>query len=124
MPRPSKSLTRENTLRTTNDERRILLDEQKWYAENGLTLSLNDVVRALIRRATVPVPLTKAEATEAVRAHSAACPVCESTKPPACPDGLYIRLLYARTLQAPEPPRPAPRRTVSGRTPILPPPPS
>lgn len=131
MSRPSKGLTCENTLRTTDTERLTLEREQEWYRENGLKLSLNDVMRSLIRRARIPIPLTKKAATEEVERHSAECSVCVSTEPPRCPDGLYIRQLYAHFLAAPgqalhspavtRPP--AAKRTVSGRPPLLPPPP-
>lgn len=127
MSRPSKGLTCENTLRTTSAERLILEHEQQWYRDNGLTLSLNDVTRSLIRRAKIPIPMTREQATEEVTRHSAECPVCVSTEPPRCPDGLYVRQLYAHFLTAPAPdpaPRaPAVKRTVSGRRPLLPPPP-
>lgn len=128
MPRPSKGLTCENTLRTTSAERVILEHEQQWYAQNGITLSLNDVMRALIRRAKIPVPMTMEHATEEVTRHCEQCPECGSPEElPQCPDGLYIRQFYAHFLTAraapPAPDNPAARRTVSGRRPLLPPPP-
>lgn len=125
MSRPSKGLTRENTLRTTDAERLTLEREQEWYRENGLTLSLNDVMRSLIRRAKIPIPVNKKQATAEVELHSAECTVCVSEEPPRCPDGLYIRQLYAHFLAAPGQAlkSPAVKRTVNGRRPLLPPPP-
>jgi len=128
MPRPSKGLNRENTLRTTDTERLVLEHEQQWYDLNGLTLSLNDVMRSLIRRAKIPIPMTMEHATEAVTRHSEECSECGAADElPQCPDGLYIRQFYAHFLAVRAAPpasgEPAARRTVNGRRPLLPPPP-
>ncbi|MFJ3812593.1 hypothetical protein ACIPWE_40320 [Streptomyces sp. NPDC090073] len=122
MPRPSKALTRENTLRTTETERLILEQEQKRFAEFGLTLSLNDVMRALIRRAAIPVPTTKAEAQRIIDQHWDDCSECGPGAGPRCPDGVYIRDCYTllrRALRAHEPP-PAPPAPAPAPRPVMP----
>jgi hypothetical protein len=113
MPRLSKGLTREHSLRTTESERLILEQEQQRFKESGLTLSLNDVARALIRRAAIPVPVSEREAQRTVDRHIADCPECQPGAGPRCPDGMYIRDCYTRVRQAA---RAADRRACSIQT--------
>jgi hypothetical protein len=93
MPPKSKGLTYATRLRTTEAEREIVAQVQTSAAEAGLAVSLNDVLRHLIRRAEIHVPCTAAEGMEAIRAHWAECDDCESHRPPRCLDGLYLREL-------------------------------
>jgi hypothetical protein len=96
MPPKSKGLTYATRLRTTEDERAIAERVRVSAVEAGLSVSLNDALRHLIRRAGVPVPLTGSEGMAAIRAHWAACSECESHRPPRCLDGLYLRELNRR----------------------------
>jgi hypothetical protein len=96
MPPKSKGLTYATRLRTTEAERASAERVQAWAVEAGLSVSLNDALRHLIRRADVPVPLSPTEGLAAIAAHWETCPDCESYRPPRCLDGLYLRELNKR----------------------------
>lgn len=84
------------------DEERALIDTvQDVYGRMGVKLSLNDVVRHLVRRAGIVVAHTPDAAEAQVREHCAGCDGCdfdaESFK---CPEGLFLFRTYRRVLQA------------------------
>lgn len=96
MPPKSKGLTYATRLRTTEEERVAVERVQAWAAVAGLAVSLNDVVRHLIRRAEITVPRTEGDGLAAIMAHGESCPDCQPYQPPRCLDGLYLRELNRR----------------------------
>lgn len=89
----SKGLTKGLPLRMTDEERDLVDQLQASYAAAGVTASLNDVLRHLIRRTEIPLPKTTAEGHAMINAHWATCRDCEAHRPPRCLDGLYLREL-------------------------------
>lgn len=89
MPRPEKGLTSRNTLRLTARERDIVDRERARYAENGVTLSLNDTIRAMIRKAGRPYFPDQATARQVLEHHLDTCPLC-SPDGPRCVYGVDI----------------------------------
>jgi hypothetical protein len=100
MPNPSKDLEYQTRLRTTLDEREILQQEYVRAAAAGLTVSLNDVTRHLIRRAAIRVPCTEPDARAVIMTHWRVCPDCTETSGPQCLDGLYLRGIWERVRSA------------------------
>lgn len=134
MARPTKGYTRRITLRSTELEPTIVRRKQEYLAAAGVTLSENDTINFLIQCAAVDLALTADEAKTALRAHLDQCEECDPTEPPRirCAAGVYLRDHWARLHMRAEhdakdkpaaAPEPAPRRTVAGRAPLLPPPP-
>lgn len=78
-----------------DDERATVEQVQAAAEEAGLTVSLNDVIRHLIRRASVPRPPSLRDGIRALKEHAVACDACEPYRPPRCLDGLYLRELNA-----------------------------
>lgn len=95
---PSKGLSKALHLRMTAEERAILDRVQASFDGVGVSASLNDVIRHLIRVAEIPIPATVDEARHAVMAHKAECADCRDSKKPRCPDGVYVRREYQRHL--------------------------
>lgn len=92
MPTKSKADLRGFPLRLADDERGTVEAVRGWFKENaGLSLSLNDVLRHLVRRAEIGIPRTSADGIRALQNHTAACEVCQPYQPPRCPDGIYMR---------------------------------
>lgn len=120
MPAHSKGTTERTSFRYTPAEGEIIANVVRAHAQVGITISANDAVRALIRRAEPPLPESLAEARTRFEHHIEACTACTPDRP-GCPDGWWLNDLYAALL-AVQPPAP-PRRTTSGRRPLLPPPP-
>jgi hypothetical protein len=87
--------------RFADPERAIVERLQAEFGEAGLQrVSLNDVVRHLIRRAEIAVPRTPSEGMAALQAHAEACEECEPYQPPRCLDGVYLRELNRRVSAA------------------------
>jgi hypothetical protein len=85
-------------LRSTEDERAIVERVQASAAAVGVTASLNDVLRHLIRTAEIPIPANEEEARAAWMAHQAECDECRGQRRPQCLDGIYHRREYQRHL--------------------------
>lgn len=83
-------------LRLAKPERATVERIQAEAKKAGVTASLNDVIRHLIARADVPVPMSTGEGLAAIQAHWEECTVCESHRPPRCLDGLYLRDMNRR----------------------------
>jgi hypothetical protein len=100
MPAP-KGLTKQLPLRMTDEERALIESVQTLYGAHGVTLSLNDVVRHLIRRAAVIVAHTPAESLLQLLEHCKGCEHCEAeTGSYKCADGLFLSRTYRRVLRA------------------------
>lgn len=124
MPAHSKELTHRTSLRYTSEEDTTISETVRAYAEVGITLSRNDAVRVLIRRASVPLPesepIARRRWADHVRKTSCAC----SMERAACADGWWLMDMWgalvaaeeARTASAPPPPAPTPEKTVRRRT--------
>jgi hypothetical protein len=82
-------------LKMTPEERAIVDRQQAIFKEAGVTdLSVNKVLRHLIRRAELPVPRTVGEGMAELQRHVESCEDgCQPFRPPRCPDGLYLREL-------------------------------
>lgn len=98
MATKTESLSYHTRFRGHPDERDILLRVQASFEAVGVKVSLNDVIRHLIRAAEIPIPATVEEARDAVLAHGAQCDDCRDHKRPQCPDGVYIRREFQRHL--------------------------
>lgn len=87
-------------LRMTPSERATVEGVQAEAAAAGIKdVSLNDVIRHLIRRATTPGPLNEFQARLAISDHWVSCEVCERTDTPEalvpkCLDGLSVQRNY------------------------------
>lgn len=85
----------------TDEERKLIETVQEVYGKSGVQLSLNDVVRHLVRRAGIVVAHTPAESEAQLREHAQSCPLCdfdeESYK---CPEGLYLYRTHRRVVRA------------------------
>lgn len=131
MPARSKNLTHRTSLRYDDQEDAIIRNVIQAHAELGITISANDAVRICIRRAAAPLPADEPSARAAVERHLRDCEHC-TIKEIKCPDGWALNDAYGR-VTAPravspgpiptEPPTAPPRRTVTGRRPLLPVPP-
>lgn len=98
---PSKGLTRATRLRMTEEERDLLVKAQEVYAQQGVRLSQNDMLRHLIRRAGIVLACTPDEAEEQIRTHSADCPLCDfDVEQHRCPEGLYLYRNLRRVVRA------------------------
>lgn len=100
MPAP-KGLTKQLPLRMTDEERKTIETVQSLYGFHGVELSLNDVVRHLIRRAKVIVAHTPAESLLQLLEHCNECEHCDKeTGSYKCADGLFLSRTYRRVLRA------------------------
>ena len=100
MPVP-KGLTKQLPLRMTDDERALIERVQEVYGREGVTLSLNDTVRHLIRRAGVVLAHTREDAEDQIRGHCEGCEACDCEAAKyGCPDGLYLYRNYRRIRRA------------------------
>lgn len=100
MPRVKQGLTERYPLKMQPAERALLEREQTTAEMAGLTVSLNEVIRHLVRRASMPLPRTEQEARAAVEQHFAVCQVCEPCARPRCLDSLYVQRNWRRMRQA------------------------
>lgn len=119
MPRPSKGLTWTFRLRATDEERAAVHATVDEYAEYGITISLNDAARILIRRASRrPVDSLVVAVTE-LRRHRAECSRCTAEEI-GCPDGARAKAsadgvaALARAARPASPPAPAPEQQAPG----------
>jgi hypothetical protein len=80
----------------TQAERSTVEALQAEATEAGLTVSLNDVIRHMIRRSQMSPPRSEPEARAAIVAHWGECPHCDATTKPLCLDGLYLQRSYYR----------------------------
>lgn len=85
-------------LRMDPEERAIVERVQASFAAVGVTASLNDVLRHLIRAAEIPIPATAEEAHAAFLAHQEQCDACRDHRRPQCTDGVLVRREYQRHL--------------------------
>jgi hypothetical protein len=100
MPAP-KGLTKQLPLRMTDDERKLIETVQEVYGREGITLSLNDTVRHLIRRAGIVLAHSREAAEDQIREHCDGCPLCDCEAVTyGCPDGLYLYRNYRRLRRA------------------------
>jgi hypothetical protein len=95
----SEAIDSKFPLRMTQTERLTVEKIQADAERAGITASLNDVVRHLIRSATAPVPETEREARDAIHTHWANCTTCDPAKMPACLDGLRLQRAYTRIVR-------------------------
>jgi hypothetical protein len=93
-----EELTYHTRLRAHPDERDILLRVQESFAGVGVNVSLNEVIRHLIRRAEIPTSPTKEDAQGAILRHWGECEQCGGERRPRCPDGVFLRREYQRLL--------------------------
>ncbi len=102
MPLKSKGITSHYPLKMTPEERALLEQARQVYkAGGGMELSLNDMVRHLIRRAGMPLGLTPDETHAQIAQHASACPDCElEAEAFRCPDGFYLYRNHRRVLRA------------------------
>jgi hypothetical protein len=94
----SKGLTSHYALKMRPEEREIIERVQASLAAVGVTASLNDVLRHLVRAAEIPRPADVGEAQGAWLAHQSECDDCKGHRTPQCPDGVLIRREYQRHL--------------------------
>jgi|SRR5881392_3699444 len=132
----AKGTTERTLLRITPEERAIVERLQQAWGAADIKLSLNDVIRAAIRRTMIVRPTTFAEADALISKHTAECTEGCSTGGvgPGCVDGRYIAELCQgvrqtlRALQeaaqrpaapapvpAPRPAAPAPQKATQPR---------
>lgn len=83
-------------LRMTRTERATVEAIQADAERAGITASLNDVIRHMIRMGTLPTPETEPQARAAIHAHWDACETCDPAKMPQCLDGLRVQRNYLR----------------------------
>ncbi|MGW3925975.1 hypothetical protein [Streptomyces sp. NPDC005093] len=83
-------------LRMTEAERATVEEIQADAYEAGMGVSLNDVIRHMIRVSQFNVPATVADARAAIVAHWNDCRDCDATTKPRCLDGLHLQRAYAR----------------------------
>ncbi|MBK3548140.1 hypothetical protein [Streptomyces sp. MBT60] len=83
-------------LRMTAPERQVVERIQREAEADGVTASLNDVLRHLIARSTSPAPLTEHDARRLIHEHWAVCDVCVPVLAPKCLNGLYAQSNYSR----------------------------
>lgn len=83
-------------LRMTQAERAIVEDVQASFAAVGVTASLNDVIRHLVRSVEIPRPANAAAAWAAHLEHKGGCDACRDHRTPQCTDGVLIRREYQR----------------------------
>jgi hypothetical protein len=83
-------------LRMTEAERATVEAVQADAYEAGMGVSLNEVIRHLIRISQLHVSATVADARAAIVAHWAECPDCNPQEKPRCLDGLHLQRAYAR----------------------------
>jgi hypothetical protein len=90
-------------LRMTKPERAEVEAVQAEGKAAGLAPSLNDAIRHLIRRPSLPPAYSLAEARDASMAHHRVCDRCGPLRPAQCLDGLYLfrRQLEFRRRQEP-----------------------
>jgi hypothetical protein len=112
------------SLRGTRADQAIVQRVVEAHAKMGLTISQNDAVLVLIRRAATPDADTQEEARARIERHWANCPhgCTMNTWPPRCPEGwreydAYQRVIerrqrppHANPSPPPPPPLPAPVR--------------
>lgn len=97
----SKGLTSKLPLRMTDDERTLIETVRDVYGTAGVELSLNDVVRHLIRRAGIVVAHTPGESLLQLRRHGEACEHCDvEAERFGCPEGVYLFRTYRRVVRA------------------------
>lgn len=85
----------------TDAERALIAEVQEVYGRHGVELSLNDVVRHLVRRAGIVVAHTPADAVAQVREHCEECGQCDIEEESfTCPEGLFLYRNYRRVLRA------------------------
>lgn len=109
MARPQKSLTSKITLRMSDRERAIVYATQNYYAQRGVRLSQNDVIRHLMVTGAMPPILTRDDARDRIVAHWDVCPSCTEDGGPKCAMGVWLR---DRWRTAPRPtPSPVPMPT-------------
>ena len=89
MPAHSKGLTERTSLRYTADEKAILTNVIRAHADVGITISLNDAVRVLIRRGGSSLPDDVPTAQRRFVDHVEACDACTADCP-GCPDGWWL----------------------------------
>jgi hypothetical protein len=100
MPPKIKGATHVMSVRMTPSERALVEQVQTVYGSVGIEMSLNEVIRHLIRRAAIVLTHTPAAAEAAVREHCADCPLCDlETMGFGCPEGLYLYRSFRRVLR-------------------------
>jgi hypothetical protein len=97
---PNTKVDKKFPLRTTADERDTIEAIQTDAANNGITASLNDVIRHLVRRSRFELrpPATEPDARAVIMAHWKVCPDCDPKENPRCLDGLYLQRGYQRVV--------------------------
>jgi len=96
-----KGATSKFPLRMTPQERALVEEVQEVYGAAGVAMSLNDVLRHLVRRAAIVLAHTVEESSAAIRAHCGGCPDCDADALRfGCPDGLYLYRSYRRVCRA------------------------
>jgi hypothetical protein len=86
-----KHLEKSFLTRMNGQEREIIERVQASFEAVGVAVSLNDVVRHLIRAAEIPRPADLEEAEAAWAEHREDCGECAGCRRPKCPDGVLIR---------------------------------
>lgn len=83
-------------LRMTQTERATVEAIQADAARAGITASLNDVIRHLIRMGSVAMPENEPAARAAIHEHWEGCEICDPAEMPQCLDGLRVQRNYLR----------------------------
>lgn len=99
MPARSKGLTWSFNARLTDTEERAVRGAVTEYKESGITISLNDALRLLVRRGSRPLPRTLGPLEARIVEHGAECEWCSPDI--TCPE--MKRMEHARRGLAPEP---------------------
>lgn len=88
--------------RHDDEERALLVEVQRVYGGYGLELSLNDVLRHLVRRAGIVLTHTPTESREALRVHYDECKLCAEAESGkfGCPEGVYLHRNHLRVVQS------------------------
>jgi hypothetical protein len=97
---PANPLDSKFPLRMLANERDTIEAIQTDAANAGITASLNDVIRHLIRRSRFELrpPATEPDARAVIMAHWKVCPDCDPKENPRCLDGLYLQRGYQRVI--------------------------
>jgi len=96
-----KGATHTMSLRLTPQERTLVEEVQGVYGAAGVGMSLNEVIRHLVRRAGIVLAHTVEESRAQIQAHCEGCANCDADDERfGCPEGLYLYRSYRRVCRA------------------------
>jgi hypothetical protein len=86
--------------RGSAEERALVVSEQAVCAAAGIDVSLNDVMRHLLRRSGISPACGVTEARDRLLQHWAECGTCERNVSIRCIDGLWLKRDWRRLYNA------------------------